>query len=332
MINKRLNGRECVLLTALVLMLVVIVLPIYFSQYIPLVWKIVCYVVFPALVTAALLFWFFGFTKTYKSLFLVVTFAAVLALILVILEQTGFMNIFHVPADCADVKACISENMRVYLQSTGKWSTIFYVFLQFLQTLVLPIPSFILTGGGNMLYSQAYGNAIGPIVNACYSLIGVWLGSVIAFYIGRKFGIKLVVWIVGTEALKKTLKMLQGKDTLVLTIMFILPFFPDDILCFVAGLSSMGTVYFIVMMTVSRVIVLFSSSYLLNILPLTTWWGLLSWGAMILVVFFAFYFAMKKGDKIMRYLQRKFFKKHRATSDEFDRLSKLVEKLSENRK
>ena len=43
--------------------------------------------------------------------------------------------------------------------------------------------------------------------------------------------------------------------------MFLLPLFPDDILCFVTGLSTMSWRYFIVMQLIARAISVVTTSY-----------------------------------------------------------------------
>ena len=115
-----------------------------------------------------------------------------------------------------------------------------------------------------------------------------------------------------TEDLKKAMNAVKGKDKVILTFMFLFPFFPDDILCFVAGITTMSKTFFIVMIILTRIISVFASSYSMNnsIIPYDTWWGILVW-----ILFFAFAFAVmvvlyKKGDKI----ESKFFTKKKKSS------------------
>ena len=82
--------------------------------------------------------------------------------------------------------------------------------------------------------------------------------------------------MVGEEELKKWRDRLKGKDNMILSAMFLLPLFPDDDLCFIAGLSSMSNRYFAGMITECRAIGVASTCYLAEIIPFTTWWGLLS--------------------------------------------------------
>ena len=168
---------------------------------------------------------------------------------------------------------------------------------------MLPIPGFITIGAGVALF--------GPFYGSIYSIIGIVSASIVAFFIGRVFGYKVASWLVGEESLKKGLQLVKGKDTVILTFMFLFPFFPDDVLCFVAGLSSMSVGYYLVMITITRTINVVVSSYSINgsIIPYDTWWGILIWVAIFVIVGAACYLIYKKGDKIEAWFKNLFKKK-----------------------
>ena len=88
--------------------------------------------------------------------------------------------------------------------------------------------------------------------------------------------------------------------------MFILPLFPDDILCFIAGLSSMSWQYFVVMIVVSRLIGIAGTCYSVNFIPFNTWWGILIWGILIAALVVAFIFLYKNMDAINNWFNKKF--------------------------
>ena len=130
------------------------------------------------------------------------------------------------------------------------------------------------------------------------------LGSITAFYVGRKFGYKAVAWIVGEETLKTWREKLKGKDNILLTLMFLLPLFPDDILCFVAGLSSMRVGYFLIMVFLARTVGILGTCYSVDIIPLNTWWGILIWAVLIITMLFAFVFLSKNADRVQKFIKR----------------------------
>ena len=82
--------------------------------------------------------------------------------------------------------------------------------------------------------------------------------------------------------------------------------FPDDVLCIVAGLSSMSTRYFLGMITIARVIAIVTTCYSVNIIPLNTWWGILIWVGLLAVFTLAFILIYKNMDKLQKWLANKF--------------------------
>lgn len=175
---------------------------------------------------------------------------------------------------------------------------VFYILLQYLQVVLLPIPGFVSTAAGVALF--------GPFYTFLYSFIGVTLGSLTAFYIGRKFGNKAVAWMIGEDVLKKWMKKVKGKDNFILTAMFFLPIFPDDVLCFIAGLSSMTTKYFVWMIIVSRLLAILTTCYSVNFIPFNTWWGISVWIGLILFIVVLFIALYKNLDKIQGKFERIF--------------------------
>lgn len=202
-----------------------------------------------------------------------------------------------------------------------------FITLQFLQVIILPIPSSVSTVVGGALF--------GAFLGSIYSLIGIIPASLLAFFIGRYAGFELVLWICGKDSFVSALKLVKGKDTAILTLMFLLPLFPDDVLCFVAGLSSMNVWYFCIMITLSRALQVFSTSYLLTggLIPFNTWWGILIWVILALFVAFLFYISFKKGDKIEKFLVSKFMKNKPKTDFDFtDKILRQIEQKEEKKR
>lgn len=190
------------------------------------------------------------------------------------------------------------EALRDFIDNFGSTAVIIYIVIQFLQVVILPIPGSVTVAVGVALF--------GPFFSSLYSFIGIILGSIVAFFIGRVIGYKAVCWIVGKEDLDKWLEKLKGKDYLLLSIMFLLPLFPDDVLCFVAGLSSMTTPYFLIMITITRLISVFTTAYSVDLIPFTTWWGILIWIILIACIVVAFWLVCKYSDRIDAFLKSKF--------------------------
>ncbi len=219
---------------------------------------------------------------------MVIFFAAVFYALL----ATGFMDIVR-----------DEDSLEEYLARSGGWMGVVFTVLQFLQVVILPIPSTVTVVAGTALF--------GPLKGSLLSLLGIFIGSTVAFLVGRYAGIRVVSWLVGRETLEKWLKKVKGKDKLLLSAMFLLPVFPDDILCFVAGMSSMSLPYFLGVIAVSRVLAIFTTSYSITLIPLNTWWGLLIWAILIVLVIVLFIFLYKKSDAILGWFEKKFHREKR---------------------
>lgn len=237
----------------------------------------------------------------YKSLITLSVLVAAFLIGFYILKRVGFLD-----------KIDSIEDLQNFISQYGSWAMIVFVVIQFLQVAVIPIPGVITMGAGVALF--------GPVLGGVLSFIGIMLGSLCAFLIGRKLGYKAASWLVGEDDLKKWMQKLKGKDKLFLTFMFLFPFFPDDILCFVAGLSSMSFLYFLTMITITRIISIFTTTFSVSgmLIPYNTWWGLLIWAALFAVCIYVFYILYKKGDELQKILER--LKKKRA-----DKKRKLAE-------
>jgi uncharacterized membrane protein YdjX (TVP38/TMEM64 family) len=85
------------------------------------------------------------------------------------------------------------------------------------------------------------------------------------------------------------------------------PLFPDDILCFVAGITTIKPLFFIVMILITRLISIFVSTYSMNnsIIPYTTWWGIILWICFIAITVLLAIYIYKNGEKIEKFFKRK---------------------------
>lgn len=220
--------------------------------------------------------------KTCLSVYIFFLFCLLLVLIL---QKTGFFEVVQ-----------NAERLQAYLEKAGLWMPLLYILLQYLQVVVLPIPSIVSTVAGVAVF--------GAFWTMIYSLVGILLGSITAFFIGRKLGYKAVSWMVGKETLDKWQKKLKGKDNLFLTVMFILPLFPDDVLCFIAGLSSMSIRYFLIMIIISRVLAVATTCYSIDFIPFNTWWGATFWLVFLVGIIVAFIWIYKNMDKIQHVMKK----------------------------
>lgn len=232
------------------------------------------------------LFFVFGKQSLYRLIVCFLIFLDICALVFYALCVTGLLG-----------KINSVEALRSYISSSGGWAAVIFIVFCFLQVVLLPVPGSVAVAVGVAMF--------GPLKCALFSFIGIFIGSIVAFAIGRWIGYKAVCWIVGKESLDKWLNKIKGKDYLILSIMFLLPMFPDDVLCFIAGLSSMSWLYFLIMITITRAISVFSTAYSFELIPFTTWWGILIWVLLAALVLILFWLVCKYSDKIDTFIKSK---------------------------
>ncbi|MFH1839753.1 MAG: VTT domain-containing protein [Nanoarchaeota archaeon] len=93
--------------------------------------------------------------------------------------------------------------------------------------------------------SIAGGFIFGTWQGFLYNWIGRVIGTLIAFWLGRRFGRKIIRKFVNMEKLKKYDSFVE-KGKFILFLMYFLPFFPDDELSYLAGFSSMKAKTFVI--------------------------------------------------------------------------------------
>lgn len=136
------------------------------------------------------------------------------------------------------------ESIQQYVASFGPWAPLAFFLLQFIQVILSPVPGSVTTIAGGVLFGFGYAFLI--------STAAVLLGSVCAFLLGKRFGRPLVEKIAGKNVIEKYMKTVSSRQKIVLIMMFLLPFFPDDILCLIAGLSAMRLPYFSLLVIITR--------------------------------------------------------------------------------
>ena len=145
------------------------------------------------------------------------------------------------------------QELKKIILSAGFWSYSIFTLIQFLQVTVLPIPAMVTTIVGVILF--------GPVIAFFLSLLAILLGSISAYFLGKQIGIKLLIWAIGEQ---KTIsfqnKLKKGKYVFFLMMLF--PFFPDDILCMLAGVINMDFKFFLCTNLITRTIGIFCLCFL----------------------------------------------------------------------
>ncbi len=189
-----------------------------------------------------------------------------------------------------------TEKIQAFLTKYGAYAGMIFILVQFLQVTIIPLPAAVTTLAGVALF--------GFWPTFFYSIIGMMIGSLLAFYLGRKFGVKLIIWLFGKNAYEKYVKFTQGKDKIVLTLMFLFPFFPDDLLCIVAGITDMKYWQFFIIMLITRpinILIMEGALKGFSSIPLTGY-GIPIWIAIIAIALVVVVLAFKYSGKLEKAL------------------------------
>lgn len=186
------------------------------------------------------------------------------------------------------------EEISDFIKSTGIYGLLVFFLLQFLQVTILPLPGFLTTVAGSIVF--------GPLKSAICSSIAIIFGSITAFLLGRKFGTKLLVWCVGKEDADKYIDIMT-ECKYAFFIMMLFPFFPDDILCMVAGVTKMSYKFFIITNLITRPISVFCTCYVGSgyLIPFKGW-GIYVWICLAILMIIAFLLTAKYQSKIENFL------------------------------
>lgn len=154
-----------------------------------------------------------------KNTIIAVTVAIFIFLVVVVYFAWPYMSLFTNP-----------EKARALIEDAGAWGPIIFILMQVVQVIIAPIPGQAIAIIGGYLFGAFWG--------IVYTLIGASIGFTIVFVLARKLGRPFVEYFVSQKMLDKFDHLTQNKGVLVFFLIFLLPGFPDDIIAFIAGLTS----------------------------------------------------------------------------------------------
>jgi uncharacterized membrane protein YdjX (TVP38/TMEM64 family) len=136
--------------------------------------------------------------------------------------------------------------LTAWIHSLGAWGFAGFILLQVIQVVAAPIPGEATGVLGGYLY--------GPVVGVVLSTIGLTLGSFIAFSLSRYFGLPLTERFVDEKTMGKFDYLLHHKGVFLVFLLFLIPGFPKDYLCYILGLGHLTTVEFLAIATTGRLL------------------------------------------------------------------------------
>lgn len=138
------------------------------------------------------------------------------------------------------------ETFQKYVAGFGLAAPLFLVAVQAAQVILPVLPGLFGCVVGTMMFGVAGG--------FWCNYIGISAGSIIAFWLARKYGSGLVSRMFPGEKYEKWATWAAGSRfyTVVLFLGMVLPLFPDDYFCYFTGLTKMSTRKFVAIILLGK--------------------------------------------------------------------------------
>jgi uncharacterized membrane protein YdjX (TVP38/TMEM64 family) len=138
------------------------------------------------------------------------------------------------------------QRLLQFIEEHRTNAVLLFIGLQALQVVFAPIPGEVSGFVGGILFGTFWG--------IVYSTIGLTLGSWIAFSLAKLVGRPLVEAVVSQETIQRYDYVMKHKGLFLAFLLFIIPGFPKDFLCYLLGLGHMGHGAFLLVSTLGRLL------------------------------------------------------------------------------
>ena len=129
--------------------------------------------------------------------------------------------------------------LRKAIENSGKLAFLVYLAIQ---TLILIVFCFIPEINSALIVLGVV--LFKPWVAFLLCMLAVFISSTTLFFIGDKFGEKIISKLIGKEELNRIQDLIDKKSKLFLPLLFITPIIPDEALCLVIGMTKIKYWYF----------------------------------------------------------------------------------------
>jgi len=147
------------------------------------------------------------------------------------------------------------EEFKKFIDSYGSISALIYILAQVAHVIIVVIPGEIVQIAGGYVF--------GTVLGTIYSVIGIFLGTVIVFAAVRSFGYSLVKAFVSPKKLEKFDFLINNPKTgIAIFVLFLLPGVPKDTLVYISGLTPIKPARFLLISTIARFPGLLGSAYI----------------------------------------------------------------------
>jgi uncharacterized membrane protein YdjX (TVP38/TMEM64 family) len=131
-----------------------------------------------------------------------------------------------------------TETFKNFINGFGIWAPMIFLLIQIIQVVVPILPGAVGCVAGIIIF--------GPWMGFVYNYIGICIGSIIVFLLSKKYGRRFVRGAIGEKSFDKYIGWVdRGKKfDIMFACAIFFPLAPDDLLCYIAGLTKMKLMKF----------------------------------------------------------------------------------------
>ncbi|RLC99979.1 MAG: TVP38/TMEM64 family protein [Chloroflexi bacterium] len=157
------------------------------------------------------------------------------------------------------------DRLREWVTGFGSWGVLVSIALNVAQVLLAPLPGQFV----GLLNGYLYGLWLGTF----YSMAGLLLGSALAMGLARRFGRPLVERLVNPDQLARWDRLADRQGPFFFFLVFLFPFLPDDLVCFLIGLSPLSIPAMLALAAFGRLPGVFVSCWMGAYATQLPWWA-----------------------------------------------------------
>ena len=180
-----------------------------------------------------------------------------------------------------------AELLQAYIDHWAPYSQLVFFLLQFASVVLAPIPSNITAAAGGVLF--------GTIPAFLLTAVAVLAGSMLVFVLARGLGQTFADRFMSQRVSERYLTLIREKRDSFLVLVFLFPFFPDDLICILAGLTDISWKRFLIIAVLTRPWGLLVACAVGGSVIRIPMWGMAALGILGVLLFL---FGMKYGNRI----------------------------------
>lgn len=191
------------------------------------------------------------------------------------------------------------DGLQEFCNKHKEYSYTIIIFLQIVQVMFIPISNQIITIPAIAV--------LGIVPAFICSFIGIEIGTIILYFIGRYGGGKFLQWLLGDKEKAEKIKNLVNSRRLFYPVGMLIAIIPDDLLTTLAGVAKMNFWYVFIVSAITRALCIAYTVFGIGFLS-STWWGMTIFGVVTVGIIVLGYLIIRYEPKIEEFFKRKFHK------------------------